>query len=572
MRLGTLVNVFKARGYFYLKALFLALIGGTLACALLYYGIFEKPELLCFDLMFKLRPSVKQTGPIAIIEIGEDSMAKIGRWPWSRDWHATLLEILSKHKVKIVGMDILFCEESEKELDAALAEALKRSDGTYLPFIFETLDGEPRRIMPLPIFGECIKGTGHINVMPDPDGVVRRMPLYIERDNDIYPQFAFKMACDYLGVGKQDISIKRGEYVILRNTPIGDVKIPIDANYNMIINWAGPWNKTFKHYSYIDVIVSYKELLDGLKPRVNLDEFKDKICLVGTTAIGLGDIRPIPLEPLYPAIGIHANIIDDILRKDFIRKSPKGFDTAVIMFISILMGLIVPALKPVRAAVFTGAVLLGCIFAAFFLFNFKGIWITTAYPVFTVFFCFISITLYSEVITTMEKTRLFHLATRDGLTGLYVRRHFDLLFDAYLREARTYKRPLSVYMSDIDHFKKFNDTYGHQIGDFVLKEVSRMYKEVARKMDVAGRYGGEEFIMLLPDTDKQGAAISAERLRKTIESATLKDEKGQTYKLTISIGVSSLTNEVTKEELTKKADDALYKSKESGRNKVTLAD
>jgi len=180
-------------------------------------------------------------------------------------------------------------------------------------------------------------------------------------------------------------------------------------------------------------------------------------------------------------------------------------------------------------------------------------------------------TLAGEAAVAIENARLFNLATTDGLTGLYTIRYFKTLYDHEYSRSVRYKRSLSLILSDIDHFKKVNDTYGHQIGDLILKETAAVFRNSVRDIDVAGRYGGEEFIVMLPETPKENALILAERLRKKIEEHTAVGQDGKEYKVTISLGVSSLTGKETMEELIKLSDTALYKAKESGRNRVCTA-
>lgn len=130
-------------------------------------------------------------------------------------------------------------------------------------------------------------------------------------------------------------------------------------------------------------------------------------------------------------------------------------------------------------------------------------------------------------------------------------------------------------MIDIDHFKKVNDTYGHLIGDVVLRRFGELLQQkgLFRDTDVLGRYGGEEFIVLLPETNRQHALIPAQRLRQTISEIKFEDGKGRVFSVTISIGVSEfLPEEVSSEEMIKRADDALYYAKEHGRNQVCLYD
>lgn len=187
-----------------------------------------------------------------------------------------------------------------------------------------------------------------------------------------------------------------------------------------------------------------------------------------------------------------------------------------------------------------------------------------------------------ELISTLsavaiENSNLFKktemLANTDGLTKLYTRRYMEGFFEAELEKSRRYNHPLSFIISDIDHFKSFNDTYGHQIGDFVLEETAKVLKNAVRNVDLAARYGGEEFVAVLPETDYKGAFTFAERLRKLVESKVYEDQKtGQKLRVTVSIGVASypLHSKVLTE-IIKKADAALYIAKESGRNRVKVA-
>ena len=163
---------------------------------------------------------------------------------------------------------------------------------------------------------------------------------------------------------------------------------------------------------------------------------------------------------------------------------------------------------------------------------------------------------------------LRRLSTTDGLTGLYNRRHLDNTLDTeYHRAART-GTSLAVVMFDIDHFKKFNDTHGHDQGDRVLQAVACNFRDALRKYDLACRYGGEEFVGILPNTTLEGAFCVAERLRADIEAAEVDG-----LKVTISLGVAAFPeiSVSAPEALIEAADAALYRSKAQGRNRTTRA-
>lgn len=171
--------------------------------------------------------------------------------------------------------------------------------------------------------------------------------------------------------------------------------------------------------------------------------------------------------------------------------------------------------------------------------------------------------------------KLVELATIDDLTQLNNRRYFFERFNQEVERARRYQRPLSCIILDLDHFKTINDTYGHLSGDQVLIDIARILKKNCRQSDLAGRYGGEELILLLPETEVAGAMIIAERIREMIEQHQTVGGKGEILRVTVSMGVASLTvpelEELDKNErIIQYADDALLKAKKDGRNKIEL--
>lgn len=165
-----------------------------------------------------------------------------------------------------------------------------------------------------------------------------------------------------------------------------------------------------------------------------------------------------------------------------------------------------------------------------------------------------------------------HQVSLDGLTGIANRKGFDETLLSHIRDSKENGKNLCMLMIDVDNFKKFNDTYGHLLGDQVLRIVSQCLKEAVKGKDFVARFGGEEFAVLLPDTPLRGGEIVAELIRKTIASRELKrKDTGESYgSVTVSIGVSLLRPRYDKpEDLIDRADKALYLSKKNGRNRVT---
>lgn len=171
----------------------------------------------------------------------------------------------------------------------------------------------------------------------------------------------------------------------------------------------------------------------------------------------------------------------------------------------------------------------------------------------------------NEVINILRKTnnKLRTLAETDPLTGIYNRRRLFEILDLDLKRIRRYKNHLSIAMLDLDHFKQINDNYGHIVGDQILRNTVQIITPNIRKADVLGRYGGEEFLLIMINTSKKQAFLVSEKIRKLFEQT--KHSKGA--HVTISIGVAEFQEEDTLESLLKRADQALYKAKEK-RNKV----
>lgn len=182
-------------------------------------------------------------------------------------------------------------------------------------------------------------------------------------------------------------------------------------------------------------------------------------------------------------------------------------------------------------------------------------------------------TLASQAVIAFENARLYSLAITDSITKLYVHRYFQLRLDEEVARSRRYNSTISLLMCDIDHFKPINDNYGHQQGDAILKEVSKILRKNVRNTDIAARYGGEEFAIILPETTQADAKIVAERIRRDVAHFDFPSIiPGQPpIKCSISIGVAGFPlNADNKDQLIQKADSALYKAKGAGRNKVVL--
>lgn len=190
--------------------------------------------------------------------------------------------------------------------------------------------------------------------------------------------------------------------------------------------------------------------------------------------------------------------------------------------------------------------------------------------------------LSTQIATTINRANVYaeilKHATLDALTGFYNRRQLEERIKQEVSNAKRQKAPLCGIMTDIDFFKNVNDTYGHAVGDLVLKTIAKVIRSQLREYDIAGRYGGEEFSLLLPFTKIHEAKMVAERLRKTIENKVIDiskinpESEVKTIKVTLSLGVYEMKENDNDEDLLRKADKALYQAKNTGRNKVITND
>lgn len=180
------------------------------------------------------------------------------------------------------------------------------------------------------------------------------------------------------------------------------------------------------------------------------------------------------------------------------------------------------------------------------------------------------VNLANQVAIAIDNARLYRYAVTDEMTKLYNHRYFQQRLDEELLRADRYEDHISLLILDVDHFKHFNDTYGHPEGDRVLKTVARLIEKSIREIDIAARYGGEEFVVICPEKSGTGALVPAERIRKAIEGFDFRIN-GVHVPITVSVGAACYPdNATTKAELIKKSDTALYYSKENGRNRSTL--
>lgn len=362
-----------------------------------YFRLADNYELEALDLMFNLRPKPVTTDNIVLIEIGDDTIRNFGQWPIARNYHALLVNALSEAHIKSIIFDIFFSEPTTD--DSCLERAINNAGNVYLPFVFE-LNKKRAPFAAATGYAEknlkrlslVDKGEGHINIFPDIDGKFRRVPLLIRYKDRWYPHISFLATCDYLEVPIKSVRMVPGKYI-----SFGDVRIPLDDHSNMIINFSGKWGKAYQHYSYYDIVQSYLAPIAGQKPILDLNIFKNKICIVGLTATGTSDLHPSPLEALYPGFGIHMEIVNSILNKHFICRASRGVNLAILMLLVICIVTTTLRMKPIKGLFLLILVELLLGISGILVFNAFGIWLDFFYPAIVLIMLYLSLTLYKYI-------------------------------------------------------------------------------------------------------------------------------------------------------------------------------
>lgn len=542
----------------YIASGFILIIAFLLTVSLTEITFLKNIEYKIHDFFFVGRNRIQpQPVPqdIVIVAIDEASFQELKTpWPWPRQIHARLVDNLVEAGAGIIAFDIVFADPTDPVNDKAFRDSIDKAGNVILASNLEI--AEDRFILrkslvePLDEFTLSSLGFGLANVLPDQDNFVRRMPLEIEGEH----VFAYAITKGYLA--KTDSKYLNDECLYER------LKIE-DPTKPLIINYLGPPG-SFR-------VVSYYQALD-YKNYLPKDIFKDKIVLIGLHLEATPYTTTKTLDafatPFFTAstsrmygVEVQANIINTLLRNIEIKRLTFIQIIFILFIFLVLSSLLIWPYKPLKGLIFASIFIGSYIIACILLFLTRRIFLPVLFPSLQTALIYIGAVLYKYVI--VERVSIY-----DSLTSLLNRRNLELQLEKNIKLADRYNLPLSVAMSDIDHFKSVNDTYGHQAGDFVLKKVAYLLKGNLKGHDVIGRYGGEEFCIIMPHTGLADARSALDKVRETIASTKL--ETGPSS-ITMSFGVSGLVKGDDGKSLVKRADEALYRAKESGRNRVVAS-
>lgn len=520
----------------------------------------------------------------------EYALDNIGEWPLPRGLYADLVEFVEKQNPKMLAFDMLFVKSAKNNAteDAKLAKVFRKYDNLFTAMNFDYQSEDLRKPTDLPgklelkltdfasdvnfeensftnyrpIVESLINSTsniGTVNISRSNDGILRKAPVLVKYHENFYPQMSFLMAYNMLGDGSRELTLNENGELLF-----ADRKIPLDKNGNAILNWYGESGS----YQQIPLYKIIKKM-NGENVQLNVD-LNNKIIFVGMTANSLFDLKTTPTDKLFPGVEVLATYVNNILDNSFISKAPVWCTILLSVIISLIIGFITLKFASVSVMIFlTLLTYMGYTIFTFQMMKHFNLWVDLVSPLIFATIVFIAMLIVKYLIKSKDFEQQYKLATTDGLTGLYNHRYFQEQMTNALEHAKRYETEFSLIIIDIDFFKKFNDSFGHQCGDRVLRAVAQTLKKNVRATDIVCRYGGEEMSIILPNIGHQDALFTAQKLCKMVSEKEIHTNNDKTTNVTISLGVATYPQDAqTTQDLIKAADERLYYAKEHGRNQA----
>lgn len=570
----------KLQTQWWWSVLLIALFTSGLTLTAIYLKLFQLFEWLAFDTWVRLRPLEAMEKRIVVVTISESDINELGQWPISDRTLSQLITKINQHQPRAIGLDIyrnLPIEPGTAELDRVF-----RSTPNLIGI--EKVVNPP--IKPSPILEEQ-EQIALADLVKDADGKIRRGLLSIERDNgQVKLSLGIRLALMYLeqeGIKPElvedtgTVSIGQTELVPFKSNDGGYVGAD-EGGFQILMNYRGK-ESSFPQISIIDV----------LNDRLESDLISDRIVLIGSTAESLNDFFSTPYstnranqKENLSGVYLHANLTSQIISEALDSRSPIktisefgewiwivtwtfGVATINLILLNRLSSsgqTILILGSTIFTVIISGLVLLSSGYLLF-LANF---WLPVISPLF-------SLTLSTLIISWSYNQNQTKLASVDSLTQIPNRRCFEQFSQKQWLHSQKKQQSLSIILCDVDFFKKYNDTYGHQAGDSCLQQVAKTLAQSIRNTDLAARYGGEEFVVVLPNTPPEIGIIVAQRMCdriKALEIPHVNSEVSEYVTMSCGVAHNDFEKVASLDELIARADEALYKAKEQGRNQAVL--
>lgn len=542
----------------------------VLTFALSITGWLQPLEWFTLDQFLRLNPSTAVDSRILIVTMDEPDINYIGEWPIPDATLAKLLEQISSAEPRSIGLDIyrnLPVGEGWDDLSEVF-----RNTPTLVGV--EKIVGQP--IGPPP-GTDPKRQVGMSDAVVDNDGRIRRALLAVQTSSGERKYgLATRLAFNYLEqeniypkvIDEQRLQLGKATLRQLHRNDGGYANADTGGSQILINYPAGnTWFET----------VSMRAILKGQVPA---EKIQDRVVLIGTTAISLNDFFYTPMSQTeeMPGVFVHAHIVSQLLGAALdgrtvlngLRLWKQGlWILALTLSTNLVLRTVVQPGKTYKRQRFLTLIWLlpvigtGQVALAYGLFT-LGLWVPIMAPL-------LSSLLLSGLFVLQQNQKLQGLAAFDELTQIANRRSFD----QYIQERISQQQPFTLVMCDVDYFKKYNDTYGHQAGDTCLQAIGKILKQGVRQSDLAARYGGEEFSLVLNNSSEKITREILERIQTQLAALQIEHEASEvnTY-VTLSFGAAILygNQEVTVKSLIECADKALYQAKQQGRNQFCFSD
>jgi adenylate cyclase len=534
-------------------------VGVVVAVAALFVAgtpILDLIELKTYDLRVLSRGVRLPSSTVVMAAIDEKSLDAEGRWPWPRSRIAALMDTLSRDGARVIAFDIAFSEPDENsqlalidqlaervqtlairdprltefireqrrhaDNDLALATAIQKSSAAVvLGYFFHMNEStleyrlEPAEIerrlarlaasryprvayatpdagaVPfvrayapesnLEVFTAAAASSGYFSLRSDPDGVLRWMPLVIQAGEDLFPPLAVACAWHYLGKPRLTVTVGRHG---VEGIQMGDRFIPTHESGQLLINYFGP-PRTFAQVSVTDI----------LQGRVPAGTFKDRIVLIGATALGTYDLRTTPFSPLYPGMEVHASVIESILTRSFLTRPEwsRIFDLLAIVALGGLVGLALPRLSPLKGLGLAAGLFALYVIAARWLFVHAQVWLNMVYPLLALAATYTAQTAYAYV-TEQRQRRRVKETFRQYVAPLVVE---EMLKDPGRLKLGGDERVLTVLFSDLEGFTTHAERYPpHETAAMLSEYYDRVTERIFVHRGTLKEYVADELMAI----------------------------------------------------------------------------
>ncbi len=565
----------KQRIWEWRSVLLVAPCVATFAIAVESLAFFQLLEWVMLDTFFRARPSEPVDSRIVIVTVDESDLKQLGGWPICDQQLAQVLTNLNAYQPRVIGLDLY--------RDFPVGTGYESLVEVFLST--PNLVGVEKVVGPRVDPPPSLKAQGRVGIVDmvlDADGKVRRAVLAVDdpKTETLKLNLAVKLSLLYLepeGIELEDQDLAThqrvlGKAVFFPFHPNDGGYVRADAGgYQILINFRG-LQEDFQTLSISDV----------LENRIPPDLVHDRVVFIGATAESLNDFFLTPYNQSghtphrTSGVIIHANIVSQILSaaldgRPMIRvwSTPTQWLWMLLWsFIGATGFHVVLRLNGVKTNLPLGLMILGQVLGggllvtSGFLLFLNGWWVTVAAPIGAFSLSAIALTIYE-----IQANR--RLAYIDSLTQISNRRYFDEYFDLHRSNSKHDNKPLSLILCDVDYFKAYNDTYGHQAGDECLRQIAQGIAKGIREQDILARYGGEEFAVILPNTTPEIALEIAEEIAIQIAALKIESANPQVSRyVTLSCGIAStlVRANFSPFQLIAGADASLYEAKQQGRN------